>query len=544
MFKIQAFTTLIFIALMSACGFKQEQADLVVHNAVIYSVDENFATYQAMAIKNGEIIALGAEREILNKYSSTEFLDAKGQFVYPGFIDAHSHLFGYAQDLNNLNLIGCKSQEELVQRLEAYLNQQQLKVVFGRGWDESTWPNAKLPQRQAIDSITPGIPVLLNRIDGHGALANKKALDLAGITPSTQIEGGFIDYESGIIKENAVDLIYQKLKPLADTSGLNMAFQKATKNCFQVGLTTVCDAGLDPEQIDFYQNLAKTQNLNIRVYAMAAPNKENFSALRSSGVIKGEFFNLYAVKAYMDGSLGSRSAALLKDYYDDPGNRGILTLSIDSLQELASICKDLGLQLNTHCIGDHALREALNVYSTVLDPNNDQRWRIEHTQVFHPDDLDKMRKYAVIPSVQPTHATSDEKWAAQRLGPERVKYSYAYQTLKNQLGWIPLGTDFPVEDINPLKTFCAAVFRKPLGDPEKEAFLPQEALTPEDALKGMTIWAALSMKMEEEVGSLELGKKADFVVLNGDLLKAEASSLDKIKVQYTYLNGERKYAAY
>ncbi len=532
---------LLLIAVVSGCSFKQKKADVVIHNALIYSVDERFSKHQAMAIAGDSILELGPEREILNKYSANQTIDLGGKVVYPGFIDAHSHLLGYGLSLLNLDVRNVASEADMVAMVKQQVAEG-VSVIRGRGWDQSTWENNTWPSRKNLDDITADTPLLLQRIDGHAALVNKAALDLAGITADTEIAGGIIDYENGILKENAVDFVVEKL-PKATLERQTTALKKAAKNCFSAGLTTVCDAGLTPTQRDAYLTWYQNEGLPIRVYAMADPNPKNFTWYQQNGPIYSDFFHLHSVKAYMDGSLGSRSAALLAPYADDTENKGVQTIPTDSLKVLAQKCFDLNLQLNTHCIGDRALRNTLNTYKSILAEGNDKRWRIEHVQVFDPADLETFRSHAVIPSVQPTHATSDAKWIVDRLGTERQDYAYAYQSLRQQLGWIPLGTDFPVEDIDPIKTFSSAVFRRPLDNKEQAPILPNEALTKEEALRGMTIWAALSMKMEDQVGSLEAGKKADFVVLNYDLLDCDYSMLRKVKVLKTFVGGEEKFSA-
>lgn len=532
-------TVFLFLSiLLGGCGFKSKEVDLIVHNAKIYSVDENFSIYQAIAINGDSIVALGPEREILNEYQGKRHIDAQGSVVYPGFIDAHSHLMGYALGLLNLDLRNAQSFDDVLEQLENRKSGS-AKSILGRGWDESDWPNKQLPSREKIDEIFPNTPVLLYRVDGHSALVNGAMFRLAGIDENTKIDGGIIDYQSGIIKENAIDYVVSLL-PSPDQSTIEQAMEKGAKNCHAAGLTTVCDAGLTPEQISSYLALLQANKLAIRTYAMADPSPENFDFFENNGAVTDPFFRLKSVKAYADGSLGSRSAALLEPYHDDPHNHGILTTSPDSIAELAARCKNLNLQLNTHCIGDRALKRTLEVYANALESANDRRWRIEHFQVYDSADLEKVRVYGIIPSIQPTHATSDAKWAQKRLGAERLPFAYAYQTLKNQLGWVALGTDFPVEDISPLATFHDAVFRKKINSNDAP-FQPEEALSREEALRGITQWAALSMHMEDLIGTLEPGKKADLVILNTDLMKCAPEAFKDIEILKTIQAGKVVY---
>ena len=315
----------------------------------------------------------------------------------------------------------------------------------------------------------------------------------------------------------------------------------AQKNCFAVGLTSVHDAGLGKNVIDVIDSLNRSDEMMMRTYAMLAPTKENFKEFVDKGIYKTDRLNVRSVKLYADGALGSRGAKLLQDYSDDPGNSGLLLQSPDSIMEILKTAHKQGFQVNTHAIGDSANRMMLTLYGEVLKGENHKRWRIEHAQVIAPGDFDLFGKYSIIPSSQPTHATSDMYWAGERLGPERIKGAYAYKQLLGQVGWIPLGTDFPIENINPLYTFYAAVTRKDLKGWPEGGFQTENALSREEALKGMTIWAAKAAFEENEKGSLEVGKLADFVVLDKDIMEIPGKGLPTVKVLKTFIDGQEVF---
>ncbi len=538
--------SLLFLGMMlSACHFKHQEADLVIYNATIYTMDENNTVQQAIAIKDGKIVALGKDRDILNEFRYTESIDAEHQTIYPGFIDAHCHFVNYGFGLEQVNLLGCKSFGEMLQRVADYAKANPTKTwIIGRGWDHTDWADKNLPNKKQLDILFPNTPVLLQRIDGHSALVNQAALNLAKISANSKIEGGFIGLENGqltgLIKENTIDSL-SKSVPKPSLADYEKALTKAQKNCFEAGLTTVVDAGLKMEDIEALKALSGTGKLLMRVYAMASDNEENFRWLSEVGAIKTDRLNVSSFKFYADGSLGSRSACLLQPYHDDPENSGLLTIDLLKLEEKLQLLSEMHFQANTHCIGDSANRAILNLYAKVLKGTNDRRWRIEHAQVISENDFSWFKQYNIIPSVQPTHATSDMKWAGERLGADRLPNAYALKKLLAQNGFIPLGTDFPVEDISPIATFYSAVFRKNAAGEPVNGFLNENALGRLEALKGMTIWAAIASFEENQKGTLEKGKFADLIILDRDLLKVKESDILKTKVVSTFVGGKQVY---
>jgi predicted amidohydrolase YtcJ len=534
------------ISLFCACsGLRKEKVDLIVHNATIYTVNETFEQKEAIAIANDTIVAIGAEHEILNRFQSKRIIDARQQFVYPGFIDAHCHFTGYAEGLLRLNLVGTKSWEECIQRLKEYQSiHPDMQWLVGRGWDQNDWENANFPNKTALDELFPNTPVLLRRIDGHAAVANEAALAAAGINVNSSIEGGAFIIEdgqlTGVLIDRAVDLVIKKIPPTTSEQK-KASLQQAESNCFKAGITSLVDAGLKRPAIELLNTLYSNNELNIRQYVMLADDQLTLEYYLPNGIIKMPSLHIRSVKTYVDGALGSRGAALLEPYSDSPTESGFLLYASTHFDSLAKVVHEAGFQLNAHCIGDSANRYALNLYGKILGGTNDDRWRIEHAQVVHPDDIAKYRAFNIIPSVQPTHATSDMYWAEERLGSERIHSAYAFKTLKDQNGMIALGTDFPVEDIDPLKTFYASVFRVDDQLYPTGGFLPEQQLSRESALKGMTIWAAIAQFEEEEKGSLEIGKLGDLVILNRDLMKINAEDFHQVEVVTTVVGDSVVY---
>ena len=532
---------LIPILVVALCScMKAEKCDLVIHNAKIYSLNGTNDVFEAIAIKNGRILELGPEREIMNKYSYTSSYDASLNTIFPGFIDAHCHFVGYGLGLQQAQLSVCNSFEEVLQTLLYHSEKLSTEWLIGRGWDHTKWPENEYPNKAALDSLFPNIPVLIRRVDGHAALANSLALQRAGITEKSKIKGGHIEVLdgelTGILVDKAVDSI-MKLIPAPTKDQLIQAMLLAQENCFKVGLTTVDDAGLSKKEIDVIQELQDQGTLKMRIYAMLSDNQENFDHYLKTGPIKTDRLNVRSFKFYGDGALGSRGACLLQAYQDSPTSFGMLLSDKAYFKKWAEKLYKAGFQMNTHCIGDSATRIILDVYGDVLKRANDKRWRVEHAQLVHGTDISQFGKFNIIPSVQPTHATSDMRWAALRIGLNRLKYCYAYEDLRKQNGIIALGTDFPVEDISPIATFYAAVIRKSTTDKSDHKFQPENALSKLNALKGMTTWAATANFEESEKGTLEKGKFADLVVLNRDLLTCSEEEILNTKVLRTYING-------
>lgn len=518
---------------------------MLVYNATVYTVNDGFEKAQALAVKDGKIVEVGSSEGLLKKYAASEEVDAQGKPVYPGLIDAHAHYYGYAMNQRDANLVGTSSFAEVVQRLQAH-RQEFPKAAWltGRGWDQNDWPVKQFPTKDTLDALFPDVPVLIERIDGHASLANQKALDLAGITAQSKMTGGKVEVVNGqmtgILVDNAVNQAVAKI-PSPSTPELTQMLKQAEQNLFAVGLTSVVDAGLSKSAVHLIDSLQKKGELNLRVYAMLTPSQENKDHYFKNGPYLTDKLTVRSFKVYGDGALGSRGACLLHPYTDRPTETGFLLETEQEYKDLAAQLYEHNFQMNTHAIGDSANRIILQIYGNLLKGKNDRRWRIEHAQVVNPADVPLFGKYSILPSVQPTHATSDMYWAGERLGLDRVKHAYAFKALLEQNNMIPLGSDFPVEHINPLYGFHSAVARQDAKNYPAKGFQMENALNREEALKGTTIWAAYANFEEKQKGSLEPGKVADFVILDQDIMTIKPEAIRDVKVVSTYLGGKKVF---
>ncbi|WP_026764129.1 amidohydrolase [Sediminibacterium salmoneum] len=532
---------LFFVAALAACN--SNNVDTIVHHAKIYTVDSAFTVVEAMAIKDGKIVAIGTNDDITGKYKADSVVDAKGAAIYPGFIDAHAHFLGYASSLYQVDLFNTSTWEETVDRIVAFSKEHpEIKFIQGRGWDQNKWPGKKYPTNELLNKYFPNTPVVIARVDGHASIANDAALALAGIKPGDKVVGGEIETINGkltgVMIDNGDAAVYAKI-PSPTKEEWATWLKTAEKNCFAQGLTTITDCGLSHQDVDLLDGLHKSNQLNMRLYVMLSDNPDNYNVYLKKGPYKTDKLFVNGFKVYADGALGSRGACLLKHYTDQPGWGGFLLRNKSHYDSLANVLSKTEFQMCTHAIGDSANREILTIYNKYLQPGNDKRWRIEHAQIVAPEDFQLFGKVNVVPSVQPTHGTSDMYWAESRLGKERMKGAYAFKDLLKQNGWIPLGTDFPVENISTFKTFLASVVRKDANGYPAEGFQMENALTRQETIKGMTIWAAKAGFLDKEVGSLEAGKKADFIILDKDLMSVAEADILKTKVTATYLGGKR-----
>ncbi|MBP7477121.1 MAG: amidohydrolase [Chitinophagales bacterium] len=533
---------LILVLFLFSC--QKKKVDLIIHHAVIYSVDSLFKTYEAAAIKDGVFFDLGNSAEILEKYDADSVIDAKNQYIYPGFIDAHSHFYWYGHGLQTVDLTGTKSMEEVIERVKLFIEAHpEKKWIIGRGWDQNDWAVKEFPTNEALNEHFQNHCIVLKRVDGHALLANHLAISEAN-ADRPEIAGGRIirknGQNTGIYIDNAMDLFQQAL-PKEDASAMSHSLLEAQNKCFAVGLTSVCDAGLDRDVLDIIDSLNKLKLLQMRIYAMISLSEKNLNHYLNKGYYKTNHLNIRSFKVYADGALGSRGACLLHAYHDKPKEKGFLLKTAEELDSIIGIIAAKNFQINTHCIGDSANRSLLKIYAKHLKGKNNMRWRIEHAQVVDSNDFFYFKDYSIIPSVQPTHATSDMYWAEERLGKERLRYAYAYKRLLKTNDFIPLGSDFPVEDINPLYGFYAATARQDVKGYPTGGFQLEDALTREEALRGMTIWAAYAQFEEHEKGSIEKNKLADFVMMNIDLMKAPLIDIRHAKILSTYSGGKRVY---
>ncbi|WP_340202157.1 amidohydrolase [Ascidiimonas sp. W6] len=538
---MQKITILLSILCCLACNLPKEKVDLIVHNANIYTVDKDFSKSTAFAIKEGRFVETGSTNYILSKYESKKQLDLEGKTVLPGLIDAHCHFYQLGLNRQKVDLVGTQSFQEVLDRIAVFQKEKQMSFILGRGWDQNDWDIKEFPTREKLDSLYPDTPVAIERVDGHAYLVNQKALDMANINLSTTVNGGEIERKNGqltgILIDNPMAMIDAVIPPVTKSIQIS-ALKDAQEECFSFGLTTVNDAGLSKEVIQLIDSLQQENSLTIRMYAMISNYPENLDYFLSKGTLKTDKLNVRSVKVYGDGALGSRGAALKEPYTDKPEHFGAMVTPVSEIGALAERIAATDYQMNTHAIGDSANRVVLKIYDKVLKGKDDRRWKVEHAQIVDPDDFHYFNTN-ILPSVQPTHATSDMYWAEDRLGAKRMEGAYAFKTLLDKAGVVALGTDFPVERVNPFLTFYAAVARKDVEEYPEEGFRPEERLTREQTLRGMTIWAAYSNFEEQEKGSIEKGKFADFIVLDKDIMSIPENEIPYLKVKSTYISGKQ-----
>lgn len=531
--------TIVMITLFFSCQKEKQHVDSIIINANIYTVNEAFDKAEAFAVKDGKFVEVGTSLDIQNTFMADTIIDAKGQTILPGFIDAHCHFLNLGFGQQTVDLVGTKSFDEVVERVIEFQQKNNFEFIQGRGWDQNDWEVKEFPNNKRLNELFPETPIALTRIDGHALIANQAALQLGNVTTESKIEGGEVVIENGeltgVLVDNAESLVWNHW-PNSTREDIINALMAAQDLCFANGLTTVDDAGLSIEAIEIIDSLQQSGDLKMRVYAMVSASQENLDYYLNKGVIKTDRLNVRSFKFYADGALGSRGALLRKPYSDKPNTYGLPVMSLEDIKSGAVRIANSEFQMNTHAIGDSANHSVLQTYKEVLQGKSDRRWRIEHAQVISPEDF----KYFddIIPSVQSTHATSDMYWAEDRLGPERVKGAYAFKDLLKVNGKVALGTDFPVEQVSPFLTFYAAVARQDLEHYPEGGYQMENALTREETLKGMTIWAAFSNFEEHEKGSIEAGKLADFIILDKDIMTVEVHDIPNIKVNQTFVDGK------
>ena len=528
---------LAFTVVLQSC---KKSVDYIAFNGNIYTVNSDFDTVNTFAVKDGKFIDVG-NKEILSKYKTTTKIDLNGSTVLPGLIDAHCHFYGLGLNQSVTDLTGTNSFNEILEKISLKDNK---NIIRGRGWDQNDWEIKEFPNKNKLDLLYPDTPVILERIDGHAYLVNQKALDMAGININTKSNNGTLLSKkgklTGVLIDGPMSIIDNAFGEISLENKVK-ALMSAQKICFQNGLTTVDDAGLSKDIILLIDSLQKKKLLKMRVYAMISNLESDVNYFLENGPIKTNSLNVRSVKVYGDGALGSRGATLKQPYSDDKHNYGKLVTSPDNIEDLANKLAKANFQMNTHAIGDSTINLLIDTYSKVLENKIDPRWRIEHSQIIDLNDISGYNE-KILPSVQPTHATSDMYWAEDRVGAKRIKGAYAYKALLEKSKVIGLGTDFPVEKVNPFHTFYASISRKDLNDYPEGGFEFENALSREETLKGMTIWAAYLNFEENEKGSIEKGKFADFIIIDRDIMKIEASKTPETKVLKTYLSGELVYS--
>ncbi|MFC4094530.1 amidohydrolase [Euzebyella saccharophila] len=524
-----------------SCQPTKQEVDLLVVNAKVYTVDEKFNTVEAFAVEEGKFVAAGTTKEITDRFTAAEVVNADGKAITPGLIDAHCHFYRLGLDQQTVDLVGTKSYQEVLERVQAFQKENPANFIIGRGWDQNDWEVKEFPNKKELDELFPDTPVSLSRIDGHALLVNSAALKLAGINDDTKVEGGEIVKDGNVITGVLIDnpmMLIDSITPAPNLQTRIKALKDAESICLSYGLTTVNDAGIDRSTIELIDSLQQIDELRIRMYAMISNNPKEVDYFLEKGPIKTEKLNVRSVKVYGDGALGSRGAALKEPYSDKHQHFGAMVTPVNEIADLAKKLSVTEFQMNTHAIGDSANAVVLRAYKNALEGKTNKRWKVEHAQVIDEEDFGYFED-GIIPSVQPTHATSDMYWAEDRLGEKRIQGAYAYKSLLDKAGLVALGTDFPVEQVSPFLTFYAAVARQDLEQYPEGGFQSENALSREEALRGMTIWAAYSNFEENEKGSIEPGKMADFVIYENDLMQVPLTEIPKIKVLATYIGGNK-----
>ena len=526
---------ILLLLILTSCA---EKADLIVYNAEVFTSNDSSPLATSFAVKDGQFIYVGDDSAI-SKYSSSNIINAEGLPVYPGFIDSHAHFYGLGFSNAQADLNGTNSFDEIVEKVIEFDKVNNKKFIIGRGWDQNDWKVKSLPTNKLLNQAFPDKPVVLERIDGHAYIVNDFALNLAGINNSSKIDGGeFIKLNgklTGVLVDNSMQLIDDIIPEPTEEESIQ-ALLSAQEMAFENGLTTVSEAGISRRQIELIDSLQKSGILKIKIYAMIE-NGPDVDYYISQGPYKTDRLNVRSVKVLADGALGSRGASMIDEYSDRKGYYGLMITPADSIKSLAFKLAGTGFQLNTHAIGDNANRVVLNAYRDALYNYRDPRWRVEHAQILKEEDIELFNQ-KIIPSVQPTHATSDMYWLYDRIGKKRAKHAYAYQDLLEKSTVIAFGTDFPVEDINPIMTFYSATVRKDKDGYPEDGFQTENMINRADALLAMTIFGAYANFEENEKGSIEVGKDADFIILDNDILRSSEASIPNTKVVATFVNGE------
>jgi len=573
--QLFAFVLVFLLSLFLFLNATEREADLILSNGVVYTVDPRNSVAEAIAVRGDRIVGVGTSKEIHKKFKAKNALDLEGKAVYPGFIDAHVHLLGFGVSMMILNLKGTNSINE-IQRLvaERVKSTKPGRWVRGRGWDQNRWPSKNFPSHQDLDKVAPETPVYLIRIDGHATWVNKTVLRLAGITKSTKDPPGgrIIRYNdgnpTGVLIDNAQELIEMVVPPPTEEE-VTEAVTLAVSEWPKYGITSVQDMGVGLKLIELYKKFIDEGRFPIRNYVAVGGESDAWEYYLRHGPEIGygkNHLTVRSVKLYADGALGSRGAALIEPYSDEPTNRGLTLISSQQIEAVAESSLAQGFQVCTHAIGDRANSFTLDAYEKAFHGKSGEpyRFRIEHAQVLAERDIPRFKKLGIIPSMQPTHCTSDMYWAEARLGPNRIHGAYAWRSLLNTGVIICGGSDVPVESPDPMLGFYAAITRQDAegrprhwrdvqryfelsssGITDTSAFnggwYASQRMTREEALKAFTIWAAYGAFEENLKGSIEVGKLADLVVLSNDIMKIEPREVLDASVLMTYIGGKLVY---
>ena len=534
-----------------------QAADLLVDNVNGYTLDSHgkLQRFQALLVDHGKVVATGSHAELASRAGDAKVIDGHGKTLLPGLIDAHGHVLelGYAR--NSVDLVGTKSLDEALAKVKAYAAAHPgAKWILGSGWNQEIWKLGRFPTAKELDAAVADRPVWLSRVDGHAGWANSAAIKLAGVDKASKDpSGGRIERDAdgnpaGVFVDAATALINAKVPPPTPQQKV-AALDTALAEMASVGLTGVGDAGIDLANYELYRQYADQHRLTARIYAMILGTGDDFDTISKNGPLIGygnDFLTVRAVKLFADGALGSRGAAMLAPYSDDPHNRGLLFLKPAELS--ADIGKALGkgYQVAVHAIGDHANREVLDSYAAAYRTHPDGialRNRVEHAQIVSLRDIPRFVPLRLIASMQPTHATSDMNMAEDRIGHERIKGAYAWQRFLKQGTIVAGGSDFPVESPNPFYGLYSAITREDHAGQPPGGWYPDQDMTPAEALRAFTLDAAYAEHAEKTLGTLEPGKWADFILIDHDIFRDPASKIWSTKVLQTWVGGKQVYAA-
>jgi predicted amidohydrolase YtcJ len=544
-------------ALLTLVALPAAQATTLLVNARIHTMDAQHPAATAMAWDDsGKLLAVGDAAALEGKYKDAHRIDAHGAAVVPGLIDAHGHMLDLGLMLTQAYLVGTTSKADVLARLKDYAAKADLPKgawLIGNGWDQNDWPDEHFPSAADLDAAFPDRPVFLTRIDGHAAWVNTAAMKLATkpLDGDWQPDGGHIVRDgskaTGVLVDGAVDLVAQAIPAMTDAQ-TRAAYKAAIAKVISYGLTGVGDASIALKDFKVLQSMDRAGEIPLRLYEFAHGDAALDWLCQQGGHWESAdtHLRMQTLKLFMDGALGSRGAALLADYSDDPGNRGLFVT--DPKTYLADVEKAhrCGIQVATHAIGDRANRHVLDVYEKVLGKDattTDHRWRVEHAQIVALSDIPRFAKLHLIASMQPTHATSDMPWAEKRLGKDRLKGAYAWQRFIHAGVPLAFGSDFPVESPNPLPGIYAAVTRQDAEGNPPGGWLPDQRVSREQALAGFTRGAAYAQFMENEVGTLKPGLRADFVILDADPMTVPVRQIYDIKPLSTWVDGKSIYRA-
>jgi len=549
-------TTLLLLALISPTAHSLTFVENV--NGYTLNQQGKLITFTNIAFEEEFIIGMNLSQEpggIVTK------IDGRGRVMLPGLIDAHGHILGLGQNLLEIDLRGSLSEVEAVKRVVEFVSAhtspdktsktENTQWLIGGGWNQVLWPTKAFPTKGSLDAALKDRPVVLSRVDGHAIWVNSAALKLAGVDANTPSpSGGEIVKDengqpTGLLIDNAVYLVTQ-LIPKADVEQLSAQLNAASEHLLSLGITSVHDAGISKKGYDFYKQQAQAGKLKFRIYAMLAATDPQINEMLAAGHIKtaNDMLSIRSVKAYGDGALGSRGAALIEPYSDDKDNHGLLVTPQENLPSLFSQVLGANFQLNFHAIGDRANRLALQQFAKTFKtfPENTERHRIEHAQVVSVEDIHLFRELGIIPSMQPTHATSDMNMAEDRIGKARLKGAYAWRTFLDQGSRIAFGSDFPVELANVFHGLHAAITRQSGENEPKMGWIPEEKVSVEEALRGFTLDAAYAAFQDDKLGTLEVGKRADFIFIDRDIFTGPASDIRDTQVLETWINGQQVFS--